>query len=305
MRTKIQRQGHGMMRPLKALTATALGLLLFLGTSKAAQAQYNFTTIDAPEATFTAVNGNNVRGVAGEFDDADGNSHGFVLNKGVFSQIDAPDAEGYTSVNGINGKGELAGIYFANDRYFGYFWHKGEFTTIDSPDSTFTVANFLNARGEVVGYSRKELEPRHGFIWRKGAFTIVDVPDAGPRGTRLYGVNDKGKIVGSYADQDNHLHGFLLSKGVYTMIAPPGSENGYTFAQGINNRGQIVGFYATEPEGATHGFVLKDGVYATVDVPGSTRTEIYSINAKGEIVGVFDDEDGISHGFVGTPTQQK
>jgi hypothetical protein len=46
--------------------------------------------------------------------------------------------------------------------------------------------------------------------------------------------------------------------------------------------------------------VLTKGVYATVDVPGSFWTEIYSINAKGEIVGAYEDADGI-HGFLGTP----
>jgi len=35
-------------------------------------------------------------------------------------------------------------------------------------------------------------------------------------------------------------------------------------------------------------------------VLGSLWTEVYSINAKGEIVGAYEDEDGI-HGFRGTP----
>jgi hypothetical protein len=58
------------------------------------QAQYTFTTIDVPGSTRTAANGNSTHEIAGEFDDADGNTHGFVLNKGVFTTINAPGAVG-------------------------------------------------------------------------------------------------------------------------------------------------------------------------------------------------------------------
>jgi len=279
------------------LGAVALGLLL--GVPGLARAQYVFTRIDVPEATATYANGNSTHAIAGESDDEDGNTHGFVLSKGTFTQFDAPDADGYTSVNGINAKGERSGIYFANDRFYGYFWSKGNFTTLDPPGSTFSVAEFLNAHGQVVGFSRIDLGPRHGFVWHKGVFTTVDAPGAGPRGTRLYGINDPGQVVGAYAEADNTLHGFLLSGDVYTTLDAPGSDGGFTVAQGINNRGQIVGLY-TDADGTSHGFVLSDGDYTTLDVPGSFWTEVYSINNKGEIVGAYEDEDG-THGFLGTP----
>jgi len=37
-------------------------------------------------------------------------------------------------------------------------------------------------------------------------------------------------------------------------------------------------------------------------VPDSINTLILSINAKGEIVGDYDDSEDNSHGFVGVPT---
>lgn len=283
-----------------------LGLLL--STPGLARAQYDFTTIDIPGSIYTAVDGNSTHALVGEFDDTDENTHGFVLDKKGFTQIDAPDAVGYTSVNGVNARGELAGIYTdSTGQAFGYFWRNGQFTPITVPDSTFTIATFLNVHGEVVGFSRKNLEPRHGYIWRDGVFTAIDVPSAGPRGTRAVSLNDHGQVVGGYADTNNRLRGFLLDKGVYTTFDAPGTENGFTYAQGINNRGQIVGSYSTVTTnllGPNHGFVLSDGVLKTIDVPDATSTDITSINAKGEIVGLFVDANGNTHGFVGIPNHK-
>ena len=56
------------------------------------------TRIDVPGATATAANGNSTHEIAGQFDDADGNTHGFVLNKGVFTfpvDVDLPGAAFY------------------------------------------------------------------------------------------------------------------------------------------------------------------------------------------------------------------
>ena len=235
-------------------------------------------------------------------------THGFVLNKGTFEQVDHPDADVFTSVNGVNAKGERAGIYRVAGRNYAYFWRKGKFTKLDLPGWTFSQAYFLNDKGQVVGYSKDADGKRHGFVWHKGHFTTpLDADGADSTGTRLIGINDRGQIVGFYQDSapapaDRRSHGLLLSDDKYTTLDVPGAEDGKTIAQGINNRGQIVGLYATTVNGPNHGFVLNDGVYTKVDVPGSSWTAITSINAKGEIVGACGDADGVHvHGFKGTP----
>ena len=150
-----------------------------------------------------------------------------------------------------------------------------------------------------MGYSRNGTAPRRGFIWHDGVYTPVDVPDAGPRGTWPSGINDRGQVVGAYFDTDGKRRGFLLSNDVYTTLDVPGVKDANTFAQGINNGGLIVGFY--EKEGTDHGFVLSDKGYTTIDVPGSAWTEIYAVNSMGDISGAFEDENGVVHGFRGTP----
>lgn len=71
----------------KALATGTLGLLMVI--SGLAEAQYNFVTIDMPDgasvATSTAANGISTHEIVGEFTDLQGFSHGFLLNKGVFT----------------------------------------------------------------------------------------------------------------------------------------------------------------------------------------------------------------------------
>ena len=83
------------MTTRRILATVALGL--FLGFPGLAKAQFNFTTYDVPGSTRTAVNESSPHAIAGEFDDASGNTHGFVLSSGVFTQIDVPGAS-FTSV---------------------------------------------------------------------------------------------------------------------------------------------------------------------------------------------------------------
>jgi len=300
----VRRQRQFTVGTRRALAGMALALLAQVAAPGAARAQYAFTTLDMPGAVATYADGNSSTRIVGEFDDADGVTHGFVRTAGgVFKQYDVPGSEGWTSINGINASGERSGIYgTADGRFHGFFWSHGQVTTLDPPDTDFSVAAFLNGKGQVVGFARKGTEPRHGFVWHDGVFTTIDAPDAGPRGTRPSGINDRGQIVGAYYDTKDggHLRGFLLDKGRYTPIDVPGTEDGFTYAQGINNGGLIVGYYAKNDDDLDHGFVLSKHGYTTVDVPGAFWTDIYSVNANGDIVGAYEDESGV-HGFRGTP----
>ena len=93
----------------KALAAVVLGLgFEYPGLAKA---QFDFTTIDVPGATATAVNANSTHAMGRGLLVRTGIARGFVLNKGVFTTIDFPGAVAtvvnpdvtiVTTVNGIN-----------------------------------------------------------------------------------------------------------------------------------------------------------------------------------------------------------
>src|SRR6478609_2224120 len=129
------------------LSSAALTLLLAIPAVANAQ-QYTFTTIDVPSATRTADNANSTTAVAGEFDDADGNTHGFILHKDIFTAIDVPGASS-TALNGINASGSFTGTYFdaGAGRNFAFVWRNGVFTTLDPAGSIHSQGGFINAQG--------------------------------------------------------------------------------------------------------------------------------------------------------------
>ena len=288
-----------------------MALSLVLSIPGLAYAEFNFTTIDVPGSTSTAANGNSTKQIVGGYDDAGGNTHGFILDKqGTFRKVDVPNVLS-TQLNGVNEEGQIVGTYVDSTRLHGFFLNKGKITTLDPPNSIRSQGGFINAKGQIVGAYRTSDQKRHGYIWRNGVFTSFNVPNDHPvLGTVPLGINDRGQVVGNYVDGNGGLlgpndgrHGFLLNKGIYTQLDVPGAA--FTVAQGINNEGQIVGLYLNDDD-SEHGFIWnKEGGYTTIDVPDGAWTDVYSINAEGKIVGAYGDVDGVTHGYVGRPTRQE
>src|SRR5206468_5258474 len=124
-------------KPWKSLAAVAFGLLL--SVPGLTQAQYRFSTIDVPAASRTAANGNSTHEIVGDFDDADGNTHGFVLNKGVFTTIDLPSAVA-TFINGINAPERLAGTYIDDGGTSHAFFEDRKSTRLNSSHDQISYA---------------------------------------------------------------------------------------------------------------------------------------------------------------------
>jgi len=118
------------MKTVTNLLTPALAAML-AALAGTAHAQYTFYTIDAPGAVSTSANSNSTHEIAGEFDDANGDTHGFVLNKGQFAIIDIDGAIA-TTINGINAPGKFAGTYFdAEGTPHAFLWSKSLVTTLD------------------------------------------------------------------------------------------------------------------------------------------------------------------------------
>jgi uncharacterized membrane protein len=92
------------------------------------------------------------------------------------------------------------------------------YSTIDPPGSTYTIANDINDKGQIVGLYYDGNRVEHGFISDNGTYTTID-PPAGVE-TVAQRINAKGQITGWYQTRNGNGHqfGFLESDGVYMRI---------------------------------------------------------------------------------------
>jgi probable HAF family extracellular repeat protein len=284
-----------------------LAVALFLGVMGRAKADYIFTTLDPPgsvQTQFLNATGINASGqIVGQYDDAGGTRHGFLLSGGSFTTLDAPGSH-FTIAYGINASGQIVGLYYDNipavDTHHAFLLSGGSYTTLTPPGSTSTGATGINASGQIVGgYIPSGIgATEHGFLLSGGTYTTFDPP--GSSFTGIYaGINDSGQVVGQYRDAGDTSRGYLLSEGIFTTFDAPGAT--FTVASGINDSGQIVGWFQAPAGSPNHGFLLSGGTFTPFDVPGSTSTTARGINASGQIVGVYTDAGGRQHGFLATP----
>jgi len=211
-------------------------------------------------------------------------SHGFVriAATGMISGFDAPGAgtgrnQG-TFPASINAGGDVAGMYAdANNAYHGFVRaaSTGAITAFDVPGAPTslghrgTIPISINTGGDITGFFVDGGAIRHGFVRSAaGNFTTFDVSGAGTsltQGTIPLSINTTGDIAGFFVDSKDTYHGFLRGGASGTITAPidaPGAGTGSTVK--LNFQGTILG----------------------------------SINAAGDIAGVYADASGIHHGFV-------
>jgi probable HAF family extracellular repeat protein len=150
----------------------ALGLLQGVTGQVMAQPTYSFTTVDVPGASHssTGAHGINASGqIVGCYEDAAYKVHGFLLDQGSYTTLDAPGPTGLTSPQGINDSGQVVGFYYDAGGAHGFLLDKGVYTTLNVPRSRNTFATGINASGQIVGY-------------------YGDTADAGTRRTASYSI---------------------------------------------------------------------------------------------------------------------
>jgi uncharacterized membrane protein len=286
---------------------------------KAADA--TFVVIDPADATSSfALDINTAGKIVGRYVSADGNTHGFVRNPvGLFTTIDYPDAV-FTVAAGINSHDDIVGQYrLASDppmARHGFLWSRGMFTKIDFPGAVFTNALGINRHGEIVGRYCTVLpcspDKQHGFLLSRASFKTIDLREAA--GTNAWGINDRGEIVGGYLGKDGRSHVYRLREGQVTTIDFPDAVDTALDAGkgGINSRGDIVSSYCVLEDPNTgkcvdeHAFLLSHGEFTTtmdfpptaMGSPGGQVTANFGINARGDIVGTYNDANDTAHGFL-------
>jgi len=258
--------------------------------------------IDVPVAnTGTVLRDINASGdMVGKYFDATGSSHGFFMSAhGAFSSFDVALSgaiSGTTVANSLNNHDQIVGHYSVSTSIPGctgtfplphgfLLDTTGTFTDIAFPGAIATRAQGIDDSGNIVGYyvtlpnppsscGTSALATAHGFLRdRKGNYTTLDPPaSSGAQEANVSRIDDAGDVTGAYSTAQFALAGFLKD----TPLAPPGTT-----------------FY---------GFVLwNNGDFTSFDITLGVGGGVpLGINPRGTVVGVYEDDTGDDHGFIGT-----
>jgi uncharacterized membrane protein len=268
---------------------------------------FTFAAIDFPGSSATTAAGINARGdIVGNYQNAGGNTHGFLLHQGVFSTIDFPGAS-LTEARAINARGDIVGrIVDSSGIEHGFLLHDGHFAQIDYPGASMTTARGINNAGDITGRHFDHAGNERGFILKDEVFSNVRVP--GSCSTDVWLAMDNGQLlVGDFCtSSDGGIHGYVGSlPGNFQTIDFPGAGAPCTAPRWINERGDIAGVYANTLSECyafqLHGFLLMQGQYTPLDFPGAKYTTLLAINDDGQTVGQYLDLKGVAHGFKASP----
>lgn len=119
--------------------------------------------------------------------------------------------------------------------------------------------------------------------------------------TDTYGVNNAGVIVGDYVDSASVQHGMILAGKKLTTVdnkncSPISGTGGISFF-GVNSAGAAAGWCTSSKTGLDIAFVYAKKKFTAVNFPKSSGTQASGINDKGEVVGLYLDSVGATHGF--------
>src|SRR5262252_1488467 len=199
---------------------------------------------------------NNSRTVVGDYATSDGNSHGFFLSGGTFTEYDVPGATS-TAVLGINNPGDFTGTFTdSNGNNPAFVSVGGILTTISIPGAAQTLAYMINdSKRLVVGYYVDASGILHGYYRDANGALHFPIDPSGSVQTILFGDNNRNWVVGRYADASGVTHGlFFVPPNNFFTFDYPGTT--FTSLNGISSQGNICGRYV-DASGIAHGFIAR------------------------------------------------
>ncbi len=199
---------------------------------------------------------NNSRTVCGDYVGSDGNSHGFFLSGGTFTEYDVPGALS-TAVLGINDPADFAGTFDPGSGILQAFISVGgTLTSFSVPAAISTLAYEINNSKQLtVGYFIDSSGILHGYYRDANGTLHFPIDPSGSVGTVLFGDNNRNWVVGRYADSSGATHGlFFVPPNQFFTFDYPGST--FTSLNGINDQGLICGRYV-DASGIAHGIIAR------------------------------------------------
>jgi hypothetical protein len=157
----------------------------------------------------------------------------------------------------------------------------------------------VNDLGAVVGKVADTKGGQNSFYLYRGVASEFQFPNA--QVTVANTINNSNEICGTYQTTSG-WNGFCWnSSSGYVSYQVPISANvtaNYTAFNSINNHGVIVGTFQIPGSQNYHGLYTTDKInYTRIDFPGASNTFVSGINDSDQVVGYYQDGNGLSRGF--------
>jgi probable HAF family extracellular repeat protein len=229
-----------------------------------------FTRLAAPPAGLlaSAIGINNAGVVVGSVYPSDFSSeYAFVLRDGAY-QIFSQSGWNFTEARAVGSDGRVTGFSYSRigsastGVAFIYDPASAIFTPFGVPGAVATLAQGMNAAGQVVGSSYAFADDGGNF-WGASAFLREANGDITPfringAATAARGINDNGLIAG-WTNTSNGQRAFIGNASGFQLLECPADVcPGMTDmgAEGINNLGQVVGgWFENHSASIMHGFL--------------------------------------------------
>jgi len=199
---------------------------------------------------------NNPGTVVGDYGTSDGNTHGFFLSGGTFTEYDVPGALS-TVVLGINNPADFTGTFSNDNVIFQALVNiGGTLTSFSVPGAAGTLAYQINdSKRLTVGYYVDASGILHGYYRDANGALHFPIDPPGSIQTILFGDNNRNWVVGRYTDSSGVTHGlFFVPPNNFFTFDFPGST--FTSLNGISSQGNITGRFV-DASGIAHGIIAR------------------------------------------------
>jgi probable HAF family extracellular repeat protein len=308
----------------------ALAILVVLVNSAAAQERYRVEDLGTLGGTFAVSFGLNDRGwVDGQANlPGDAMSHAFLWRRGVMTDLGTLGGPN-SAASALNERGQIVGGAETpmqdpnqeNDCFFGttfqclpFILRHGKMAALPTLGGTNGFANWINNRGQVIGYAENKMadatcSPGGGQVlqiepvqWEEGEIHQLPTFVGDPDGVAL-AINDEGQTVGTSGNcftssTGIQVHAVLWQEcGAVIDLGNLGGTQS-NIAEGINNHTQVVG-YSGRSDGTINAFLWQEGTITDLGtVAGDMNSYGYAINDNGQVVGTSVNASGNPRAFL-------
>ena len=214
-----------------------------------------------------------------------------------YSITELPPLGGGSLAQRINDKGQIVGESLFEGPPHASLWYQGAVIDLGTLGGEVSIANDINNRGQITGYSQVASGATRAFLWENGV--MMNIGTLGTAATFAFGINQNTEIAGfsRVGGAGTPFHAFKWHNGMFTDLGTLGGTE--SFGYDINDQGCVVGESEIDPNipGLTHAFVWCDGVMTDLGTLGGPVSAASGINENGQTVGTAMTEDFEVHAF--------